>query len=364
MNSSPSERPISRDTSRPAFSGATPAALGYRMPAEWEPHAGTWLSWPHNRETWPDELEAVEQVMARAVTALAPGESVHINVLDEQHARHVRDLLDARGASGEIHLHLIPTNDAWVRDHGAIFVVRDEDTQRVAATNWGFNSWGGKYPPWHLDDAVPPQMAAALGVPCFDGDLILEGGSIDVNGSGVLLTTESCLLNPNRNPGRSRAEIEARLHDYFAVRQVCWLGDGIAGDDTNGHVDDITRFVAEDTVLTMVEPDPASPDHDPLQENLERLRELRLPHGRPLRILTLPLPAPVLIRGERMPATYANFYIGNAAVLLPVFGDPNDGAAIDLLTRCFPARRIVPIDCSVLIWGLGAFHCLTQQVPA
>lgn len=338
--------------------------MGYRMPAEWAPHQATWLSWPHNEETWPDELPRVEATMAQAVAALAPHETVHINVNDAGHERHVRAVLDDAGVRGDVRLHRIPTNDAWVRDHGAIFVVRNGDAGReVAATDWGFNSWGGKYPPFDLDNAVPARMAGVLGVPRFAADIILEGGSIEVNGAGQLLTTEACLLNPNRNPHLDRDAIEARLRAYLGVREVLWLGDGIVGDDTDGHVDDITRFAGDDTILTVVEPDRESPNHAPLQENLERLHAMRTADGRPFRIVELPMPAPVRLKGEVMPASYANFYVANGVVLLPVFGDPRDAEAEAIVRRAFPTREVVPIRCNDVIWGLGAFHCLTQQVP-
>lgn len=340
----------------------TPEALGYSMPPEWAPHRGTWLSWPHNSDTWPDELDEVEQVMARAAAVLSANEHVYINVLDETHEKGVRDLVDRAGASTNVSFHRIATNDAWIRDHGAIFVRRDDGD--IAATCWGFNSWGEKYPPFDLDDRVPEQMAAVLGVPAYDGGMILEGGSIEVGANGVLLTTEACLLNHNRNPERSRSEIEQRLRSMLGVREIVWLGDGIVGDDTDGHIDDITRFADERTIITVVEHDRSDENHDPLAENLERLRRLRTPDGSPYRIVELPLPRPVLVKGERMPASYANFYIANETVLLPVFDDPADADAERILGACFPGRRIVPIDCRRLIWGLGAFHCLTQQVPA
>lgn len=341
----------------------TPSALGYRMPAEWEPHAATWLSWPHNRDTWPDELDRVEGVMARAVAVLAPHETVRINVNDAAHERHVRLLLDAHGVRGRVCFHRIPTNDAWIRDHGALFVVRADGPDRLAATGWGFNSWGGKYPPFDLDARVPEGMTAALDLPAFRGGMILEGGSIEVNGAGLLLTTRACLLNPNRNPHLSQEEIEARLRAFLGVEQILWLGDGIVGDDTDGHIDDVTRFVGEDVVVTAVEDDPQDANYDPLQENLEALRGMRTRDGRPLRIVPLPMPAPVFSKGERMPASYANFYLGNGVVLLPTYEDPRDVEAARTLQRLFPDRIVVSLDCRDVIWGLGAFHCLTQQVP-
>jgi agmatine deiminase len=346
-----------RPMTRPA-----PAELGFRMPPEWAPHQATWISWPHNPETWPGVLAAAEASMAQAVIALAPGETVRINVLDAGHEAHVRGLLGPVADTPAIVFHHFPTNDAWCRDHGAIFL-RD-DSGRLAALDCGFNAWGGKYPPWDLDDAIPAQMAEALGLPRFEGGMILEGGSIDVNGAGTVLTTEQCLLNENRNPELTRAGIEERLRLLLGVRQVLWLGDGIVGDDTDGHIDDITRFVAEDLVVTVVEPNRADPNHEPLAANLAQLRGMRLADGRPLRILEMPMPRPVELDGAPLPASYGNFYIGNRVVLLPVFGQPGDEDAARILAGCFPNRRIVPIRANQLVVGLGAFHCLTQQVPA
>lgn len=340
------------------------AGSRYRMPAEWEPHQATWLSWPHNRDTWPGKFEPVEPVMVQAVAALSRSELVRINVLDEAHEKHVAGLLDGRVNSERVAFHRFPTNDAWCRDHGAIFVTDPQSAEPLLALDFRFNSWGEKYPPFDLDDAIPPQMAAALGVPCRRIDVVLEGGSIEVNGAGALLTTESCLLNPNRNPGMRREEIEDLLCARLGVRQVLWLGDGIVGDDTDGHIDDLTRFVADNTVVTVVEDDRGDPNHAPLAENRERLATLRLADGRPLQVIELPMPAPVEYDGERLPASYANFFIGNRVVLMPAFADPADEVARQALAPLFPGREIVPIDCRDLVLGLGTFHCLTQQVPA
>jgi len=340
-----------------------PAQLGYRMPAEWEPHQATWLSWPHNRASWPGAFEAVEPVMARAVAALATSETVHINVLDALHEARVRDFLDEETLAS-VRFHRFPTNDAWCRDHGAIFVTRSPDqSEPLAALHFDYNAWGGKYPPYDLDRQVARLMADVLEIPRFPGDMILEGGSIDVNGAGTLLTTEQCLLNPNRNPSLSREDIETRLREMLGTRQIVWLGDGIEGDDTDGHVDDLTRFVAEDAVVTVVEENPNDVNHAPLAANLERLHDVRLHDGRPLRIIELPMPAPVWHEDQRLPASYANFYVANRVVLAPVFADDNDAHAISTLEACFPDRRVVPIDCRKLVVGLGSFHCLTQQVP-
>lgn len=353
-------------TMNAATDPASPAAQGYRMPAEWAPHQATWLSWPHKRDSWPGVFDEVPPLMAQAVAALSRSEMVRINVLDAAHESTVSDLLAAAGAVRDrVVFHRFPTNDAWCRDHGAIFVLRAGADAPLAALDFGFNAWGGKYPPWALDDAIPPQMADALGVPVYPGGMVLEGGSIEVNGAGALLTTEQCLLHPNRNPGLDRATIEARLRETLGVEQILWLGEGIAGDDTDGHIDDIVRFVAEDTVVAAVERDPRDDNYGPLQRNLERLHGMRLAEGRPLRVVELPMPRPVIhVDGERLPASYANFYIANRVVLVPVFNDPADAEALAVLTRCFPDRELVPIDCRRLVAGLGAFHCLTQQVPA
>lgn len=345
------------------MSGATPRALGFRMPAEWEPHAGTWLSFPRPEGiSFPGLYERMPALWVRMIAELSSGEDVHVNVLDAADEARVAALVAASPdvAPGRVHLHRIPTDEPWCRDHGPIFVTRPGE---VAVIDWGYNAWGGKYPPFDRDDAVPSRIAALLGLRAFHPGIVMEGGALDVNGRGTLLTTESCLLNPNRNPTLDRAAIADHLREYLGVRHVVWLGDGIAGDDTDGHVDDISRFVAPDTIVTVVEPDPADENHRPLADNLERLRAARDQDGRPFTILELPLPAPVVRDGQRLPASYANFYIGNAVVLVPTFADRNDAAALALLRRCFPSRRVVGIDSRDLVWGLGAFHCATQQQP-
>jgi agmatine deiminase len=335
----------------------------YRMPPEWAPHAATWLSWPHNPDTWPGCFDAVEPAMTAVVAALTESELVRINVLDADHERHVRGLLDPVAPPERLRFHRIPTNDAWIRDHGAI-VVRAQADASLLALDFEYNAWGGKYPPYDLDQAVARQMAAVLGLPCERPGIVLEGGSVDVNGDGALLTTSQCLLNPNRNPALDQAAIEAILTATLGADQIVWLGEGILGDDTDGHVDDITRFVARDRIVTAVEPDPADPNHAPLAANRRQLAELRLMDGSKPEILELPMPEPLLYHGERLPASYANFYIANTVVLLPVFACAQDDSARAVLVDCFPDRRVVPIDCRALVGGLGAIHCLTQQVPA
>jgi agmatine deiminase len=347
----------------------TPRELGYRWPAEWESHAATWLSWPHKEASWPGKFEPVPEIFVEMVRALVPGERVEILVGAATFEDGVRRRLGEAGVPLErVRFHRIPTDDAWIRDHGPIFLTAGKDahakTPRLAATDWGYNAWGGKYPPWEQDDVVPERIAQELGVPCFAPGMILEGGSVDGDGEGTLLTTEACLLNVNRNPDLDRAAIEERLRDYLAVERVLWLGDGIAGDDTDGHVDDLTRFVAPGVVVTVVEDDPSDENYAVLRDNLARLRGMRDARGRTLEVVTLPMPEPVVHDGQRLPASYANFYVANAAVLVPVFDCPNDRRALEAIARLFPDRRAVGIRATDLVWGLGAFHCLTQQQPA
>ncbi len=342
----------------------SPAARGYSMPAEWSPHQATWISWPHKRDSWPGKFEPVEPLMVRFVAAVSAHELVRINVLDAAHEQHVRELLEGQANAANVRFHPFPTNDAWCRDHGAIFVTRGGSAGAEGlALDFRFNAWGGKYPPFDLDDAIPPQMADAVGVPCESIDMVLEGGSIEVNGAGTLMTTEQCLLHPNRNPSMTRGDIETRLRDCLGVEQIVWLGDGIVGDDTDGHVDDLTRFVAEDVVVTVVERDHSDENHEALAENRERLDAVRLAGDRPLTVHEMQMPAPVVYQGDRLPASYANFYIGNRSVIMPAFRDPADEAARRVLQACFPGREVVAIDCTDLVLGLGTFHCLTQQVP-
>jgi len=335
------------------------------MPAEWSPHRATWISWPHNPETWPGAamLAAARDAMSDAVAALAPHEHVHINVADDAAALEVGRRLAGRVPPERLHLERIPTDDAWIRDYGAI-VVRDEASAGgFAAVDFGYNAWGGKYPPFDRDRAVARQMAERLGLPRIESALVLEGGSVDVNGEGLGLVTEQCLLNPNRNPSLARGEIEAELERLLGLGELVWLGDGLVGDDTDGHIDNLARFVGSRRVVTIAEPDAADPNHAALAGNARRLRDFRDSSGRGLEVLELPAPAAVVRDGVRLPASYANFYIANEVVLMPAYGGAADARAAAVLADCFPGRRIVPIDCRALIVGLGALHCLTQQVP-
>jgi agmatine deiminase len=350
----------------------TPAALGYRMPAEWEPHTATWLSWPRREGiSFPDSFDRVMPALRAMVEALIESEQVCINVRNGVHEAEAREVL--RGLPAErTSFYLVPTNEPWCRDHGPIFLTRDIDRKsatgpihggELAVVDWDYNAWGNKYPPFDLDEVVPTRVAEILDVPVFYPGMILEGGAIEVNGAGALLTTESCLLNKNRNPSLSRDEIEQCLRDYLGVRDILWLGDGIAGDDTDGHVDDLARFVSEKTVITAVEENRGDENYESLQENLARLQTMKISGDTP-KVITLPMPKKIMREGLRMPATYANFYIANSCVLVPTFADPADEAALSILRECFPNRRVIGIDCRELIWGLGAFHCLTQQQPA
>jgi agmatine deiminase len=345
---------------------ATPAALGYRMPAEWEPHRGTWLSWPHKEASWPEKFSPVPEIFATMVRHLADHEEVHINVAGPDMEAEVRRILaDAGADTGNVFFYYNPTNDAWCRDHGPVFVQRDAAGRREqAVVDWKYNAWGDKYPPYDLDDAIPLRIADEYRLPVFSPGIVMEGGSLDVNGRGTLITTEACLLHPNRNPTLGRTEIERALRDYLGVRHILWLGDGILGDDTDGHVDDLTRFVDPTTVVTVVEDDPADPNYEPLRENLARLRTMRDQDGTPLRIVPLPMPRPLEHDGQRLPASYANFYIANGVVLLPTYDPERDEQARATLQALFPTRRVIGIDCTDLVWGLGAFHCVTQQWPA
>ena len=347
----------------------TPRAAGYRMPAEWAPHEATWIAWPHNRSDWPGRFQPIPWVYAEIVRALARVEQVHILVQDSAAAARARSILRRAGAQlGNVLFHEWPTDRVWTRDSGPIFV--QNETGEVAITDWHFNAWA-KYSNWQHDDALPARAAALLGMQAWQPQhsnrrLVLEGGSIDTNGEGVLLTTEECLLSEvqARNPGLSREELEQVFSDYLGIDQVIWLGRGIAGDDTHGHVDDITRFVNATTIVTAVEPNRADENHTPLAENLERLHQARDRDGKPFHIAVLPCPAPVVFAGQRLPASYANFYIANGIVLVPTFNDPNDRIALNTLAELFPAHAVQGIHCGDFIWGLGALHCMTQQQPA
>ncbi|MCX7738860.1 MAG: agmatine deiminase family protein [Hydrogenothermaceae bacterium] len=327
----------------------------FLMPAEWEDHYGTWLSYPHNPDTFFEKIEAVRDRYTDMIRWIAKGEVVHVNVNDESDEEDLRRRLEEKGIKENVTIHRFPTNDAWCRDHGAIFV-RDIETGRLVATDWEFNAWGGKYP-YQLDNEIPKLMVDYLGVERVEVGMVLEGGSIDTNGNGLFLTTESCLLNKNRNPQLSKEDIERNLRVYLGAQKVIWLKDGIVGDDTDGHVDDITRFVSEDTIITVIEEDKNDENYEPLMENYQILKKTGL------NIIPLPMPDPVYYRGDRLPASYANFYISNYAVIVPTFRCDKDKVALETLQRIFRDRVVVGIDATDIVVGLGTFHCLTQQIP-
>jgi agmatine deiminase len=346
------------------------------MPAEWEPHASTWLGWPHNRTDWPGKFQPIPWVYAEIVRHLAPVEQVDIIVEDATAEAKARQVLErAHALRDSVRFHRWRTNRGWTRDFAPVFLRRDNKRESIAAVNFRFNAWA-KYPDWQLDERASEQMVRWLKLPTWTPvvklgarspqPVVLEGGSIDVNGRGLLLTTEECLLSDTqcRNPGLTRTDLERVLADYLGIEKVLWLERGIAGDDTHGHIDDLARFVSPDTVVTAVERDPGDANYEPLATNLQRLRSMTDHHGHRLTIVELPMPAPVMFRGRRLPASYANFYIANRRVLAPVFNDPNDRLALNILADVFPDRDIIPIYCGDLIWGLGAIHCMTHQQPA
>ena len=336
----------------------TPRALGFRMPAEWEPHEATWIAWPHNRDDWPGRFAPIPWVYAEIVRKLAQVERVRILIQDRAAEEAARRVLRKSGANLDaIEFFYAPTDRGWTRDYGPLFV--RNRAGEVALTNWRFNAWA-KYDDWRNDAAIPGTLTRALKLRAWEPGLVLEGGSIDVNGKGLLLTTEECLLSPvqARNPQLNRRQIEQALCDYLGARRIVWLRSGIAGDDTHGHVDDLARFVNADTVVIASEPERTDANYEPLRENLALLRKL------PLRVVKLPMPAPLIFEGRRLPASYANFYIANGLVLVPTFNDPHDRIALNTLARLFPGRVVTGINAVELVWGLGTLHCMTQQQPA
>jgi agmatine deiminase len=350
------------------LSSDTPASLGFRMPAEWEPHAATWLAWPHEKSDWPGKFEPIPWVYGEVVRQIAAVERVRI-LVTEKLQKSATKILERVGVDlSRIDFVQQPTDRVWTRDFCPLFV--KSPTEEIALTNWKFNGWA-KYPNHKLDDAVPDRIAKkqkrrqwkpAVG----KLRVVLEGGSIDVNGAGTLLTTEECLLSPiqARNPKLSKEDLERVLGEYLGIRKVLWLGEGIAGDDTHGHVDDLARFTDARTVVVAQEDDPADANFAKLADARARLAKMTNADGEPLRVIPLPMPRPLQLDGQRLPASYANFYIANTKVLCPTFNDPADRIALDTLARLFPTRTVVGIHAVDLVWGLGTLHCMTQQEPA
>lgn len=351
----------------PNIMQATPRSLGYHFPAEFAPQRAMWLSWPHKEASWPGKIETIFPVYSMFIKLVAEHQRVCINVANQKMKDFaVAHLEKVEADLSQIDFFFHPTNDAWCRDHGPAFLVSKNTSaaEKKAIVDWGYNAWGNKYPPYDLDDVVPTLIAGKLKLPVFHPGIVMEGGSVEFNGRGTLLTTTSCLLNKNRNPQLSQKEIESYLANYYGAENILWLGDGIVGDDTDGHIDDITRFVNEDTVVTVIEENKNDENYLPLQENLKLLSAMRLENGKQINIIELPMPQPVVYDGQRLPASYANFYISNHYVIVPTFRDlKNDTRALDVLQQCFKTRKVMGLDSTDLIWGLGSFHCLSQQEP-
>lgn len=348
----------------------TPAQLGYTFPAEWEPHQATWFSWPRPEGiSFPGKYHTIPENLARIMCEIQSREQVHINVPNDNWEYIVREQLKEHGCpSKNIFFHFIRTNESWCRDHGPAFVVRRAAGRgrkaEAAIVDWGFNAWGGKYPPYDDDDAVPTRIAEKFKLPVFYPGIVMEGGAVDFNGAGTVMTTTSCLLNKNRNPKLSKKQIEQYLKEYYGQKHVIWLGEGIAGDDTDGHIDDLARFIGPLTIAFAVEEDPKDENYRILNDNLKLLKTLRDQDGLPFEILELPMPGVIEHDGQRLPATYMNFYFVNGALLVPTYRNKKkDRQAIEILQRALPGRQVIGVDCVELIWGLGAIHCLTQQQP-
>jgi agmatine deiminase len=336
---------------------------GFHFPAEWHLHTATWLSWPHKEESWPGKIASIYPRYCEFVKILTEGELVRINVADEQMEAFAKQQLLVAGVNlNKVEFYNFPTNDAWCRDHGPAFLINIA-TREKAIVDWNYNAWGNKYPPFNLDDVIPTKIGEKLGLPVYHPGIIMEGGSVEFNGAGTILTTTACLLNKNRNPHLNQQQIEEYLQKYYGAEQILWLRDGITGDDTDGHIDDLTRFINKDTELTVVEENKNDENYLILQENLETLKKMRLIDGKQLDIIELPMPSPVFYDGQRLPASYANFYIANAVVVVPTYRCDNDDKAMETIQCCFPERKVVGIDSTDIIWGLGSFHCLSQQEP-
>lgn len=342
----------------------TPAELGYYFPAEFAPHRATWLSWPHKEASWPGKIHTIFPYYAEFVKWLAKSERVCINVRDEAMKAFALSYLEKAGVElTQVDFFFFPTNDAWCRDHGPAFLINPAADKPKAIVDWGYNAWGGKYPPFDLDDVIPTRIAEHFGLPVFHPGIVMEGGSVEFNGKGTVLTSTACLLNPNRNPTLNQEKIEWYLRQYYGVQQVLWVDEGIVGDDTDGHIDDTVRFVNEDTVLTVIEENRQDENYELLQINLKQLQQMRLLNGKQLNIVELPMPDELVYDDQRLPCSYANFYISNKYVIVPTFRSPKDEKALRIIQECFPDRETIGIDSTEIIWGLGSFHCLSQQEP-
>lgn len=343
----------------------TPKELGYYFPAEWAKHEATWLSWPHKEESWPGKIEKVFSSYSLFVKHLAQSELVRINAGDEALKESAMKHLNEAGVDmDKVEFYYNPTNDAWCRDHGPAFLINPELEPSKVVVDWNYNAWGNKYPPYDKDDVIPTRIAKEFHLPVFNPGIVMEGGSVEFNGKGSLLTSKSCLLNKNRNPHLSQAQIENYLINYYGVEQILWVDEGIVGDDTDGHIDDTVRFANEDTVITVVEENKGDENYEALQKNLKQLQQMRLINGRQLNIIELPMPDVVIYQDQLLPASYANFYICNRFVIVPTFRSSKDDKALQIIAQAFPKHQTVGIDSTDIIWGLGSFHCLSQQEPA
>jgi agmatine deiminase len=343
---------------------ATPKDLGYYFPAEFAPHTATWLSWPHKEASWPGKIDSIYPSYAGFIKALTAGEKICINVKDEaMKAFAVAHLQQADVDLTQVEFFFHPTNDAWCRDHGPAFLINPAAEQKKVIVDWNYNAWGNKYPPYDLDDVIPTLIAKQYNIPVYHPGIIMEGGSVEFNGKGTLMTSTACLLNKNRNPQLNQHQIETYLRNYYGVEQVLWVDEGIVGDDTDGHIDDTVRFVNEDTVVTVIEENRADENYGLLQHNLLQLKQMRLLNGRQLNIVELLMPEELVYEDQRLPCSYANFYIANQSVIVPTFRSKRDDKAMQVIQSCFPGRKVVGIDSTDIIWGLGSFHCLSQQEP-
>ncbi len=342
----------------------TPKEEGYYFPAEFAPHEATWLSWPHKEASWPGKINSIYPNYCLFIKYLTLSETVRINVTDEAMKSFAVGHLEKAGVDlAKVTFYIHPTNDAWCRDHGPAFLINPNAEVKKVIVDWNYNAWGNKYPPYDLDDVIPTLIGKHFTIPVYHPGIVMEGGSVEFNGNGTLLTSKACLLNPNRNPHLNQLQIEEYLYNYYGVKQVLWVDDGIVGDDTDGHIDDTVRFVNEDTVITVVEEDKNDDNYHLLQTNLKQLKEMQLPDGKSLNIIELPMPDAVIYEDQRLPASYANFYISNKHVIVPTFRSPKDDRALQVIRACFPEREVVGIDSTDIIWGLGSFHCLSQQEP-
>lgn len=343
----------------------TPKQLGYYFPAEFAPHQSTWLSWPHKEASWPGKIHTIFPSYVAFIKTLVRFEEVNINICDEAMKLNASKLLQDAGVDmSRVHFYIHPTNDAWCRDHGPAFLLNKQDPNKKAIVDWNYNAWGNKYPPFDLDDVIPTKIGNALGLDVFHPGIIMEGGSVDFNGAGTVITSTACLLNPNRNPHLNQSQIEQYLMDYYGQEQVLWVDEGIVGDDTDGHIDDTVRFVNEDTVITVIEENRKDENYALLQHNLKQLKHMRLLNGKQLNIVEIPMPDDVIWEDQRLPASYANFYIANQQVIVPTYKCSKDDEVLSSIQACFPGREVIGIDSTDIIWGLGSFHCLSQQEPA